>query len=151
MIIRFESLKDGSNHWIENINPRDLELDTELFQEPVAVELDVEKRTGKIPLSIVTRAVGTFMCGRCSEDFRLNIAGTCSVLFMQRETPLPDELPGDDLRSYRPGQNEIDITVDVRDALLLALPIRLLCSDNCQGLCPVCGENLNLGACRCVK
>jgi len=151
MIIRFESLKEGSNHWVENINPRELELDVESFQELVTVELDVEKRSGKIPVSIVTRTLGSFICDRCGEDLRLDIAGNCSVLFMQRDTPLPDELPGDDLRSFRPGQNEIDITVDVRDALLLALPYRHLCSDDCRGLCPVCGENLNLGACRCVK
>ena len=151
MIIRFESLKDGSNHWIENTDPQELELDVDALRELVTVELDVEKRTGKIPVSIVTRTVGSFICNRCGEDFRLDVNGNCSVMFIQRDAPFPDELPGDDLRSYRLGQNEIDITIDVRDALLLALPLRLLCSDDCRGLCPVCGENLNTGTCRCVK
>ena len=151
MKINLESLKDGSNHWIEKIDPHDLELAADSFKDSVNVELDVEKRPGKIPVSISAETSGVFICDRCGESFRTKVDGKCYVMFIQRESPLPDELLGDDLRSYRPGQTDIDITIDVRDTLLLSLPYRMLCSENCRGLCPDCGANLNLEQCKCKK
>ncbi len=45
----------------------------------------------------------------------------------------------------------IDLTTDIREAILLALPINLVCSDACRGLCVQCGANLNKASCACVK
>ena len=47
--------------------------------------------------------------------------------------------------------SKADLTDAVRDALLLELPYRFLCSEDCKGLCPTCGVNLNLGACTCQE
>ncbi|MBM3211747.1 DUF177 domain-containing protein, partial [Candidatus Poribacteria bacterium] len=43
----------------------------------------------------------------------------------------------------------IELSDDFRESLLLELPIRILCSENCKGLCPKCGQNLNDGKCDC--
>ncbi len=45
----------------------------------------------------------------------------------------------------------LDLFNLVRDDILLELPTRHLCSENCQGLCPVCGQNLNEKLCGCRK
>ena len=45
----------------------------------------------------------------------------------------------------------IDLTADIREAILLALPINFLCSETCRGLCVQCGANLNKAPCACVK
>ncbi|MDR2940389.1 MAG: DUF177 domain-containing protein [Clostridiales bacterium] len=45
----------------------------------------------------------------------------------------------------------IDLGGAVKMNLLLNLPIRRACSENCSGLCPVCGQNLNKGACNCAS
>ena len=52
------------------------------------------------------------------------------------------------------GENVVEgdeIVIDdlVRDTLLVAEPLRELCKSDCKGLCPVCGQNLNEGACGC--
>ena len=47
--------------------------------------------------------------------------------------------------------SKADLTDAVRDALLLELPYRFLCSEDCKGLCPSCGVNLNLGSCTCQE
>ena len=44
----------------------------------------------------------------------------------------------------------VDITEDIRAELLINLPANLLCSDDCAGLCPVCGADLNSTDCGCV-
>lgn len=46
--------------------------------------------------------------------------------------------------------DELDITFILRDYLLLELPLKVVCSENCRGLCPQCGKDLNHGDCQCV-
>ncbi|MCX6993656.1 MAG: DUF177 domain-containing protein [Kiritimatiellaeota bacterium] len=45
----------------------------------------------------------------------------------------------------------IDLTADIREAILLALPMNFLCSEACRGLCVQCGANLNKAPCACGK
>jgi uncharacterized protein len=45
----------------------------------------------------------------------------------------------------------VDLTEEVREDILLALPLRSVCGDDCQGLCPACGGNRNRGECRCPQ
>ncbi|MDP8238988.1 MAG: DUF177 domain-containing protein [Candidatus Hatepunaea meridiana] len=149
MKIRIENLRDGSNHWEETVAPDELELDTNSFKEMVKVELDIEKRSGKITISISVSSNGSYICDRCGEEFSKKISDKYLVVFIKRESPLPEEAPGDDLRSYQPGQRELDITTDVRDAMLLTMPLKMLCKDDCKGLCSKCGANLNYDECIC--
>jgi uncharacterized protein len=51
---------------------------------------------------------------------------------------------GEDLASPYVEGGDLDLHAWARDALVLALPASLLCRPDCAGLCPVCGENLNL-------
>jgi uncharacterized protein len=55
------------------------------------------------------------------------------------------EQPGEDEELHSPylEEGQLELTGWVRDALLLALPTRLLCREDCRGLCPVCGVDLN--------
>ncbi len=48
------------------------------------------------------------------------------------------------------GKDEIDTTEDIREMLILDHPIKFLCTENCLGLCSVCGANLNSGPCKCA-
>jgi len=50
---------------------------------------------------------------------------------------------GDDLRSPYLEGDELDLKSWARDALVLALPVRVLCTPDCRGLCGICGANLN--------
>jgi uncharacterized protein len=50
-----------------------------------------------------------------------------------------------------PEANMIDLGEDVRQYTILALPPKMLCGDDCAGLCPSCGTNLNKKTCQCQK
>jgi uncharacterized protein len=59
--------------------------------------------------------------------------------------PVPDE-PG----LFTIDENhELDLTEAVHQYALIAVPMKPLCRPDCAGLCPVCGQNLNLGKCQC--
>ncbi len=71
-------------------------------------------------------------CGRC-------LAGVSRGIEVNDISLLFDDLPAD----------ELDIADDIREEALLALPVNLLCADDCAGLCPVCGADLNNTSCSC--
>jgi uncharacterized protein len=47
------------------------------------------------------------------------------------------------------GEDFVDLTENLREDIILELPQRALCRQDCQGLCPVCGRDLNEGPCKC--
>src|SRR6266566_3621683 len=56
---------------------------------------------------------------------------------------------GECRRCLTPDATEIDITPAVREELVLAAPRYVVCRDDCKGLCPQCGRDLNAGPCGC--
>lgn len=74
-------------------------------------------------------------CGRCLAPVELEIVNGDIELYYAK-----DEIT----------EEEFDITADVRDELLIELPMNPLCSDDCKGLCPVCGVNRNRKNCKCA-
>lgn len=74
-------------------------------------------------------------CRRCAEFF----STTVRVSSFLRAYEIRDEL------------ESVDLTADVREDILLALPSFPLCRDSCKGLCPHCGKNLNEGPCECKE
>ena len=101
-------------------------------EDPVQYELKVVKVSDGALVSgrVSTRLTGA--CGRCLEVAEIEVAAEDIELFV--------ELGSEEV---------IDITEDIRAELLLNLPANLLCSEDCAGLCPVCGCNLNETVCAC--
>jgi uncharacterized protein len=90
-------------------------------------------------------------CGRCLESFPLDVAQEFSFV-LTPATRLTGEIelaPGDLTQSFYEG-SEIDLTPLMTEQILLALPTRPLCGEECRGLCPQCGSNRNSGQCACV-
>ncbi|MCH2174500.1 MAG: DUF177 domain-containing protein [Lentisphaeria bacterium] len=65
--------------------------------------------------------------------------------------PFVYELACDDICHYveEVHQEDIDLTDEIREELVLALPAKFLCQDDCAGICPSCNKNLNDHACDC--
>ena len=91
-------------------------------------------------------------CSRCLEPYRCPVTlkieeeylPTIDILSGER-MPAPDE-PG----TFRINERHIiDLSEAVRQYTLLAVPMKPLCKADCAGICPDCGQNLNLGACCC--
>ena len=61
------------------------------------------------------------------------------------------EIDQDELTVIHASTNEIDIAEDIKEYIVLAVPMKLLCKDDCAGLCVTCGTNLNHGTCTCPR
>ena len=80
-------------------------------------------------------------CVRCLEDVRRPIEADFDVIYARKQTDDPDK--------YLITGSKLPIDEAVRDALIMEIPIRILCSEDCRGLCPICGANLNKESCSC--
>ena len=91
-------------------------------------------------------------CARCLEPYPFQLAKRFSVVLVPKQPLAPEvELRDDQLDlSYYEGE-EIDVSPMVHEQIILALPTRPLCREDCKGLCPQCGANLNVESCRCAS
>jgi len=89
-------------------------------------------------------------CARCLESYPFTLREPFTfVLKPQGHNDGGQELDAEDLSlSFYTG-DEVDLAPLVREAIILALPTRPLCKEDCRGLCPHCGANRNLGDCGC--
>jgi uncharacterized protein len=104
--------------------------------ERIPVRLDINRMTGGYALRVRYAVELRGPCMRCLED-----AGRAFEIDV-RELDQPDGGSDDLVSPYMDG-DELDIEAWVRDALVLELPTQIVCSEDCKGICPVCGENLN--------
>ena len=74
-----------------------------------------------------------FRCSRCSLEFAKAVIDS----------------DFDSVRDVEPGDSSVDLTQDMREAIILAFPTYPLCSQSCKGLCSDCGIDLNKGGCEC--
>jgi uncharacterized protein len=102
----------------------------------VEAKLDVSHMTTGFALRLRYAARLDGPCMRCLED-----AGRAPTEVDAREVDQPGG--GDDLTSPYLDGALLDVAAWARDALMLALPAAIVCSEDCKGLCGVCGENLN--------
>ena len=116
-----EVLELEGDRFVRNIDP----LAYDLFAERLGHELIVQGRVSA-PLEL--------LCSRCAEFFSTSVTDSSFL----RGYDISDE------------SDTVDVTPDLREAILLLLPTYPVCRKDCAGLCPQCGANLNEVRCKCV-
>jgi uncharacterized metal-binding protein YceD (DUF177 family) len=88
-------------------------------------------------------------CARCLEPARVHVDVPMTVTFVAAGTEEvddeDDEVADPDVVTYTGG--EINLSDELRDQLMLAIPFNPLCDEACRGLCPLCGGNRNIVPC----
>lgn len=90
-------------------------------------------------------------CARCLEPVQFDISGEVEGYFLFNENAaIADELAEDEFE-YVAQDDTIDISGNILAALVIETPLMLLCSEDCLGLCPHCGIDLNKESCECAQ
>ncbi len=114
----------------------------------IAFDLDVTN-TGETVLcmgSVEAELIGT--CDRCLEEARLNLTGEVDAIFADDPDAFSEDLDSD-VEVLPIVEDAIDLAPVVRAAIAVEIPFKVLCREDCKGLCPHCGANLNEGDCGC--
>ena len=83
------------------------------------------------------------MCSRCLKEFTADSSAEVVEKFY------PSGSPGVEKDAYVYEADIVDITEPLRESLLLAEPLKVLCKEGCLGICPVCGTDRNVHPCSC--
>lgn len=145
--IRVSGLSEGVHEYHFDANPAELGLE-DGFQHPVSVDARLDKTHRQLYLTASVAVTGRFQCDRCVEEFSRPLVSGYHVFFVYHEadTGTHEE---DEVRIINADTTHIDLTDDVRETVLLSIPFKLLCTEDCRGLCPRCGINRNASTCDC--
>lgn len=117
-----------------------------VVEPPVVLDLDVDA----VVDGILVRGTVLFhlrtACSRCLTPHATDRVVEVVELFTDPARAEPDDEP-DPGYEMLDNRTAIDLSTLVRDALLIDLPLRVLCSPDCAGLCATCGADLNVAPC----
>jgi uncharacterized protein len=156
MIIDLRQFDDFPAHVIVETKPGEIQPFDDLIVSIGRVKLDCsfQKSGSEYFCQGTVSAEVEVQCSRCAGQFVLELSNPTD--FIIRTDWVPDEEDADaiDDEDYVYTQGK-DLVVDIKDivqqALVLAMPMKPLCQDDCKGLCPLCRVNLNKTACKCVR
>lgn len=146
--IRVSGLSPGTHEYSFKVPPSEIPLDDN-FDEPVEVSVVLEKTRRQVILRCAIAASGMFACDRCLAAFRQPVSCRYSVVYIENEEEA-GRFPPEEVRVVNPDVTVIDLTEDVREMVQISVPLKLLCREECRGLCSSCGTDLNTGACDCT-
>ena len=124
--------------------------------DPVKMKGKLTNLGGRINLKADVAVKYQTECGRCLEP----VIGTMEISLDEEFVPNARfnsefnagfDAAKDDSGEYHFDGDWVDIDSAIIDTIVVALPISLLCSEDCKGLCPECGNNLNKQACSCAE
>ena len=115
------------------------------FAHPVRVSGAVRNMAGALSLEGTAETTLELVCDRCLKPFSQDLALPVSTLLAEE---LEDE-ENDKIVLLQDGAADLDEIFTT--ALVLSMDAKHLCSEDCKGLCPTCGADLNLGPCQCRK
>jgi len=137
---------EGLNRLLQAGKSPDYEL-----TRPLEVHVSFYRAQSDLFFDGTVRGQAKATCARCLDSFPITIGKDFSFI-LAPEKPLLGEIElgaADLMQSFYAG-TEVDLTALIYEQVLLTLPTRPLCAEECRGLCPRCGVNLNTGGCSCT-
>jgi uncharacterized protein len=119
---------------------------------PAMLAFDIFKDKQQFRLSGRVQTTLELPCSRCLEPFTWPVDAAFDLRYLPRTENAGEgerEIEEDDLATAFYENDEVDLGQLMLEQFYLSLPMKPLCADDCRGLCPVCGTNLNRATCQC--
>ena len=147
MKIQIGGLSEGVHYCRFQAEASDLDL-PDGFSKDVRVDVVLDKTGMQVFLKAHVQTSGTFSCDRCTGVFEHPVFSEYQMCYIPEGSDTSGIDPTE-LQVIPPASGVIEIAEDVRQTILLGIPLKLLCSEGCEGLCPRCGRNMNVETCSC--
>ena len=112
--------------------------------DEAGVKVSVQRIAGGHLVGIKLGAKIYGPCARCLAEVVVHVSAEQEEFVPRR----PEEWDESDISPFIQ-DSVVDVDGLAREALVLAMPSRVLCDESCSGLCPICGNVLSSGACEC--
>lgn len=120
---------------------------TALAPEPVSAQGQVRNTAGVLILTARLQTTLHCVCDRCAKPFLRPFDVPVRAVL----TAGGDDGQSEDLWTFELQGDDADLDEILTTAFVFAVPAKLLCAEDCKGLCPICGADLNCGPCPCKK
>lgn len=146
--IKVSSLSNGHYDYVFEGDVGDIDI-SEPYHGKYLTSVALSKYDNQIILDSETRINAILSCDRCNTEYHSLITSRYRMIYLFKQ--LDAEVDGEktDIVYIHPDTDKIELDEDVRDYAILAIPMKKLCFEDCKGLCPRCGKNLNEGPCNC--
>ena len=124
------------------------------FETPLAVEAKIWEGGQSIFIKGDVQTILRLQCVRCLKEFPYPLSSTFDLtLHPPKATSFSEEteLKEEEMESSFFEGGEIHLSEIVCEQIFLEIPYQPLCHEGCKGLCPVCGKDLNLSSCECMR
>ncbi|GAC1446408.1 MAG: DUF177 domain-containing protein [Pyrinomonadaceae bacterium] len=154
MKIEVEKLPEAGASFIRDYASGDLALEDERarLSEPLHAVFHARRKRNECEIEGVMQGKLKAECDRCLGAAQFPVDAKFQVTYTPSDAHADTEaheLHAEDLTRVIYENGVIDLDELAREQVLLELPTRILCREDCKGLCPACGANLNEGACNC--
>ena len=155
MRIEVDRLAESGESFAHTYAPGELSLEDENVRltAETTVEGRASRKRDEVKIKGVIRGAVEVACDRCLTPVAGALEVEFDAAFVPRERAVSAgenvELQEEDLAVSVYEDEAVDVDELVREQILLALPTRQLCREQCLGLCPTCGKDLNAGRCSC--
>lgn len=120
------------------------------FAEPLVWSADITNTGDAFLVTGMVEGDAVTSCARCLEDAAVRCMGEIEGYYLiSGEVETAEDLEGDEFEVL-PDDHTIDLVPLIEAALRVEVPLVPLCREDCKGLCPQCGANLNDGPCGCA-
>jgi uncharacterized protein len=157
MRIEVENLKERAEPFSHSYAPEEVELEDEgaRLLAPAEVEGSASRKGEEVRVRGSIKTEVELSCDRCLAPSRAPLEVEFDARFIPQSAAAREsdnvELLAEDLGLAAYEGDSVDLDELVREQILLALPSRNLCREDCKGLCPKCGADLNAGDCSCEQ
>ena len=157
MRIELENLEGGKGDFANVYQPEDLNPVDERVQiiEPAAVSGKVRLAGNEVFVNGHVKTRAQVECDRCLKPVELPVSADFALEYITgaeyESSSGAAELTEAEMSVSVFDGEAIDVDEIVKEQILLAVPTRMLCREDCKGICPECGIDLNSGECKCVK
>ena len=154
MRIELENLEKGKGSFAHTYQPDELDLMDEriVLTQPAKVSGQVKASGSEVRVSGAVEARVNVECDRCLKTLEIPVSASFALQYITGQEYASShvaELTPDEMALAVFNGEAIDVDEIVREQILLAVPDRALCRDECKGLCLTCGTDLNGGSCNC--
>ena len=119
-------------------------------QEPIQLDVALTNPThGTYVLTGTIEGSGLEPCRRCLAPVQVEVEDRFRVVYQHPGRGQGEESGDEDMVLIDPGTTRLEIDDAVRDRLFVETQLYALCSEECRGICPTCGVNLNETTCEC--
>lgn len=148
------SLGDGEHRFHFDVKAEDIGLNSidfegrNHFEKPISADAVLTKTNHVYYIKMKVIGEARLVCDRCLEDVSVDVADDFQVIYTDHRSERNAQSGETEIRLLDVRkENQIVLDKDIVDTIELAMPHKVLCDEDCKGLCVQCGANLNERAC----